>query len=71
MFHRVTDASKVALVELSRHLLCRRFELIDCQLPTPHLFSLGARSVPREEFLQRLRRGGVVPSTMLPPGLFS
>lgn len=71
MFHRVTDASKIALVELARHLLVRRFELIDCQLPTPHLLSLGARVVPRDVFLQRLRRGGVVPSTMLPPGAFS
>lgn len=71
MFHRAANASKVALAELSRHLLCRRFELIDCQLPTPHLLSLGARVVPREEFLLRLRRGGVVPSTMLPPGAFS
>jgi leucyl/phenylalanyl-tRNA---protein transferase len=70
MFHRVANASKVALVELARHLQARRFELIDCQMPTPHLVSLGARTVGRDEFLRRLRRGGVTPSTMLPPGEF-
>jgi leucyl/phenylalanyl-tRNA--protein transferase len=70
MFHRVANASKIALVELARHLVSRRFELIDCQMPTPHLISLGARTIPREEFLLRLRRGGVTPSTMLPPGAF-
>jgi leucyl/phenylalanyl-tRNA---protein transferase len=70
MFHRVANASKVALVELARHLQARRFELIDCQMPTPHLVSLGARTVARDEFLHRLRRGGVTPSTMLPPGEF-
>jgi leucyl/phenylalanyl-tRNA--protein transferase len=70
MFHRVANASKVAFVELARHLHARRFELIDCQMPTPHLESLGSHTIPREEFLLRLRRGGVVPSTMPPPGAF-
>lgn len=71
MFHRVANASKIAMVELARHLVARRFELIDCQMPTQHLMSLGARTIPREAFLLRLRRGGVTPSTMLPPGTFS
>lgn len=70
MFHRVANASKVALAELARHLYSRQFELIDCQLPTAHLASLGARTIPREEFLRRLRRGRVAPSTMPPPGAF-
>lgn len=70
MFHRVANASKVAFAELARRLNSRRFELIDCQLPTPHLATLGAHTIPREEFLHRLRRGGVVPSTMPPPGAF-
>jgi len=70
MFHRVANASKVAFAHLSEHLGQRRFELIDCQLPTPHLASLGAETIPRDEFLRRLRRGGVVPSTMPPPGAF-
>jgi len=54
MFHRATDASKVALVDL-----CRRWEeaggtMIDVQLPTPHLASMGAVEVKRQEFLDRL-----------------
>jgi leucyl/phenylalanyl-tRNA--protein transferase len=70
MFHRVTDASKVAFATLARHIAARGFELLDCQLPSPHLASLGAREIPREEFLARLRRGGVAPSTMPRPGQF-
>ncbi len=64
MFHRVANASKVALVTLDRELQRRNFELIDCQMPSAHLFSLGARQIPREDFLRRLRRGGVYPSRM-------
>ncbi len=70
MFHRRTDASKVAFVTLARTLDARGFSLIDGQLPTPHLQSLGARSIRREEFLERLRRGGVVPSVRPAPADF-
>ena len=70
MFHRAANASKVALATLAQHLQRQGFELIDCQLPTGHLESLGARALPREEYLRRLRHGGVVPSTMPPPGEF-
>lgn len=54
MFHRVTDASKVAFVELVA--FCRRngLRLIDAQQPTKHLASLGATPVPRTEFLEML-----------------
>lgn len=51
MFSRVTDASKVALARLARQLDAWGFTLIDCQLPTGHLASLGARTMPRSEFL--------------------
>ncbi len=54
MFARVTDASKVALVTLVRQLGRWRFGLIDCQMNTPHLASLGAREIPREDFARRL-----------------
>jgi leucyl/phenylalanyl-tRNA--protein transferase len=64
MFHRQTDASKVAFVTLVRRLQEEGVELIDCQLPTAHLASLGAEEISRSDFLQRLRRGGVTPSTM-------
>ena len=51
MFHRRTDASKVALVDLCARLGEAGGRLLDVQLPTPHLRSLGAVTVPREEFL--------------------
>ncbi len=70
MFHRATDASKVALAWLCRRLQENGFELIDCQLPNPHLLRLGAREIPRGEFLDRLRRAGVTPSTQPPRGAF-
>jgi leucyl/phenylalanyl-tRNA--protein transferase len=54
MFSRESDASKVALVRLARQLERWRFGLIDCQMETPHLASLGARTVPRTEFTARL-----------------
>lgn len=70
MFHRVPDASKVALATLVRHLAGHGFELVDCQMPSAHLRSLGAEEIPRSEFLRRLVRGGVRPSTMPLPGDF-
>ena len=54
MFSRTTDASKVALVELVQVLKSRGFPLIDCQVHTPLLESLGAREIPRREFLRAL-----------------
>jgi leucyl/phenylalanyl-tRNA--protein transferase len=54
MFMRVRDASKIALVHLVRHLQAEGFGLIDCQMHTRHLASLGAREIPREEFAARL-----------------
>ena len=52
MFSRESDASKVALVSLAG---CGRFELIDCQLPTPHLYSMGAQCIERSDYLELLR----------------
>ncbi len=54
MFSRRSDASKVALVALVAHLRTCGFTLLDAQLPTPHLASLGAVAVPRDAFLDRL-----------------
>lgn len=54
MFSRATDASKAALVHLVRHLSAWGFVLVDCQVYTPHLASLGAVEIPRTEFLRRL-----------------
>ncbi len=54
MFARVTDASKIALVHLVRRLAQRNFGVIDCQMATAHLASLGARELPRAEFTRRV-----------------
>jgi leucyl/phenylalanyl-tRNA--protein transferase len=54
MFSRATDASKVALVVLVEELKARSFPLIDCQMHTPLLASLGAREIPRRAFLRAL-----------------
>jgi leucyl/phenylalanyl-tRNA--protein transferase len=54
MFHRRTDASKVALVDLCRRWAEAGGVMIDVQLPTDHLRSMGARDVARSEFLARL-----------------
>lgn len=57
MFAKVSDASKVALATLVERLRSEGFAFIDCQVPTNHLKSLGAKEVSREEFLDRLRYG--------------
>jgi leucyl/phenylalanyl-tRNA--protein transferase len=54
MFSREPDASKVALVQLARQLQRWGFGLIDCQMETPHLASLGASAMPRAAFTARL-----------------
>ncbi|WP_300451464.1 leucyl/phenylalanyl-tRNA--protein transferase [Accumulibacter sp.] len=55
MFSCVTDASKVAAAHLVRFLEEESFGMIDCQMSTPHLASLGAREIPRTDFIERLR----------------
>lgn len=54
MFSRVNDASKIALAGLVSHLRAEGFLLIDCQVHTGHLESLGARQIPRSEFSRLL-----------------
>ncbi len=56
MFSRERNASKVALVHLVDRLRRRKFELLDTQFITPHLAGLGAVEIPREEYLQQLKR---------------
>jgi leucyl/phenylalanyl-tRNA---protein transferase len=55
MFSRATDASKVALVHLVSCLAAKGFPLIDCQVRTPLLASLGGREIPRRTFLRQVR----------------
>jgi leucyl/phenylalanyl-tRNA---protein transferase len=54
MFTRATDASKVALVRLAEYLHARAFRLIDCQVASAHVASLGATPVSRADFLALL-----------------
>jgi leucyl/phenylalanyl-tRNA--protein transferase len=54
MFHRMQNASKVALITAVRSLFTQGIELFDVQFTTPHLISLGARDVSRNEYLRRL-----------------
>lgn len=56
MFHRVRDASKIALLALVEHLRAKKFILLDTQWLTPHLAQFGAVQVPREEYLHLLSR---------------
>lgn len=54
MFSRRTDASKIALAHLTIHLKKHDFAIIDCQMTTNHLLSLGAAEMPRQEFCRGL-----------------
>jgi len=67
MFSRARDASKAALAHLVA--VCRRNSLavIDCQLPSRHLTSLGSRTIPRSQFQALLREQVRVPSVALAP----
>ncbi len=56
MFSRRSDASKVAFVGLVQRLAGLGFRIIDCQMTTAHLVSLGAKEIPREEFLRRIKK---------------
>jgi leucyl/phenylalanyl-tRNA--protein transferase len=55
MFTRVRDASKIAMVHLVRRLERQGYGMIDCQMHTAHLASLGARPIARRKFSPRLR----------------
>lgn len=56
MFARRSDASKVAFVRLVQRLAQWKFRIVDCQVTTRHLISLGAKEVPRSEFLGIVRK---------------
>lgn len=56
MFAKKSDASKVALYYLVQRLKNNGFKLIDCQVPSSHLQSLGAKNISREEFLSLVEK---------------
>ena len=58
MFSREPDASKVALSALVRRSTALGLQLIDCQMPSRHLSSLGSRAIPRSEFLRLIDSAG-------------
>ena len=66
MFARATDASKVAFVRLVRQLARWGIPLVDCQVYTPHLASLGAREWPRRAYLDALRHALEKPTRLGP-----
>ncbi len=57
MFHKVSDASKAGYILFVRALKRLGFSLVDCQVYTPHLASLGAREIRRPDFMEYLSRG--------------
>ena len=54
MFSHRSNASKYAFISMVEQLIAEGIELIDCQVYTAHLESLGARMIPRKEFLQKI-----------------
>lgn len=65
MFSHATDASKIALAHLTAQLQRWGYGMIDCQMSTPHLASLGAREIPRAEFMLRLKELIHYPDTQI------
>jgi leucyl/phenylalanyl-tRNA--protein transferase len=70
MFFRVANASKAAFATLVQRLETFGCTLIDCQLHSGHLESLGAILTPRHEFLKKLLAAGVEPTPFPDPGVF-
>ena len=56
MFSHVRDASKISLAHFCKHLHRQNFGIIDCQMETKHLASLGAHPIPRNDFVAALER---------------
>ena len=63
MFHRVSDASKVALYHLVTHLRNRGYRFLDVQMPTRVTMQLGVILIPRTRFLARLAEAQLLPVT--------
>ena len=64
MFSTVNDASKIALVTLAKLLAKWDFELIDCQIETEHLVSMGAKTVARADFIEMLNQNENQPTRL-------
>ncbi|MDP1707866.1 MAG: leucyl/phenylalanyl-tRNA--protein transferase [Gammaproteobacteria bacterium] len=66
MFSRHANTSKVALAHLTARLHQQGYRLIDCQMHTPHLASLGAEKLPRHEFIRLLQQWRDMPPLATP-----
>ncbi|WOI35966.1 leucyl/phenylalanyl-tRNA--protein transferase [Alteromonas sp. CI.11.F.A3] len=55
MFHKQSNTSKLAMLALVEHMKRNKMAFIDCQLPTEHLSSLGAKTIFRNEFIEKLQ----------------
>lgn len=66
MFSRQTDASKLVLVLLAAQLARWRFPLIDCQMRTDHLLSMGAQEISRRQFTRRIAELSALPPIAAP-----
>ena len=66
MFHLEPNASKLALWHLIEHLRGRGLDWLDVQVLSPHLERLGAKEIPREEFLEKLARARARGTTLFP-----
>lgn len=62
MFSHMDDGSKIAMTFLCRQLAAWEFDLLDCQVASDHLASLGAVEVPRPQFLAQLRESAAAPA---------
>jgi leucyl/phenylalanyl-tRNA--protein transferase len=65
MFHKVTDASKVALCALVERLRAKKFLMLDTQWLTPHLLQFGGIEIPRSQYLHLLGRALQLSRTFL------
>ncbi len=65
-FHRVTDASKVAIFYLTEHLRDRGFLLLEVQFLTPHLKTLGAIEIPSSRYIETLKQAVLRPTRFTP-----
>ncbi|MDG2087531.1 MAG: leucyl/phenylalanyl-tRNA--protein transferase [Arenicellaceae bacterium] len=62
MFSAIGNASKLVLVSVCKQLSEAGFELIDCQVSSPHLLSMGARELARDDYLCRLEQAAAIPT---------
>ncbi|MBT8218679.1 MAG: leucyl/phenylalanyl-tRNA--protein transferase [Bacteroidia bacterium] len=62
MFSLKSNASKMGFIQLVKTLRSRGYKIIDCQQETRHLQSLGARSIPRKIFLDRIKKLTMYPT---------